>query len=815
VVVLVEREQHAKESACVPPYCASRATPCFGETPQLQARPPRTRSDALSELIFSDTICYLSPVSGIHLQMLELDDSALLQEYVEHGSEEAFATLVARHVNKVYSIALRHTRNPHQAEEITQAVFVLLARKSRQLGERVILSGWLCRTARLSAMTFVRSEIRRTRREQETHMQNSLHESESEVWPQIAPLLDAAMAGLSDADHDAVALRFFDGKSMKEIGAALGASEDAAKMRVSRAVEKLRTFFTQRGIVCSAAALTAALSANAVQAAPSGLAVTISTAAAQAGVALTTTATASATNAMAMAANSKALIAGMVAVAFAAGLGTYAVQQVKARSSSARVAANASPAVAAEAADAETGILKTPDGKPLPDADVFLSTAATTVPIYSAPPPEVAIARTGADGRFSFPLAPENRAVIVVHEKGYGQITVAELVKRHELKLQPWARVEGTLREGIKPLADQTVCLSRARFGSAIERKSFRTVHDTKTKTDATGHYVFPRVAPGDAWISWRKGYDVQIRYFDIQPGQSLIADIGGRGRPITGRAVLAGGDAQVKFYGSVWPITPHQMRRPPNWSELSAEEQDSLTAAWEKSPDAKLYNQEKCPIDFRFAPDGTFTVPDLPAGNYRISVAHWANAPLTSQLISRGNVALTIPEMPGGRSDVPLEVGEIKTYPVAPLRIGDPAPLFESTTLDGKPLKLADYKGKYILLNFWRSDLPRGDEETEHLKAANAAWGKDSRFILIGLNFDGSRNAAQKYVASKRMAWSQCYFGENVDIALRYRLPILARGFGGPTPTTILIGPDGLVFRPDLRGPGITAALEEVLGTK
>src|ERR1041385_4166173 len=206
--------------------------------------------------------------------MLELDDSVLLKEYVERGSEEAFATLVARHVNKVYSIALRHTRNAHQAEEITQAVFVILAKKSRQLGRRVILSGWLCRTARLSAVTFVRGEIRRTRREQEAHMQNLLSESESEVWPQIASLLDAAMAGLSEADHDAVTLRFFDGKSMKEIGAALGASEDAVKMRVNRAVEKLRSFFTRRGIVCSAAALTATISANSVQAAPAVLAKT-------------------------------------------------------------------------------------------------------------------------------------------------------------------------------------------------------------------------------------------------------------------------------------------------------------------------------------------------------------------------------------------------------------------------------------------------------------------------------------------------------------------------------------------------------------
>src|SRR5439155_2316864 len=227
-----------------------------------------------------------------------------------------------------------------------------------------------------------------------------------EVSPQIAKLLDVAMAGLSESDHDAVALRFFDGKSMKEIGAALGASEDEVKMRVNRAVEKLRIFFTRRGIVCSAAALTAAISANAVHAAPIGLAVTISTAAAHAGITFTTTASATATvtKAIAMATTPKALIAGIAAVALTASVGTYVFQQV-----------TAAPPVAVQGADSETGILKTPDGKPLPNADVYLSTTDATVHIYEPPPPKVAVARTGADGRFSFPLAPENRAVIVVH----------------------------------------------------------------------------------------------------------------------------------------------------------------------------------------------------------------------------------------------------------------------------------------------------------------------------------------------------------------------------------------------------------------
>ena len=113
--------------------------------------------------------------------MQELDDIALLRQYTEQNSEEAFAALVTRHVNKVYSVALRHTRNPHQAEEITQAVFALLAKKSRHFGKGVVLSGWLYQSARLTAVTFIRSEIRRARREQEAHMQTALNENDSVV----------------------------------------------------------------------------------------------------------------------------------------------------------------------------------------------------------------------------------------------------------------------------------------------------------------------------------------------------------------------------------------------------------------------------------------------------------------------------------------------------------------------------------------------------------------------------------------------------------------------------------------------------------
>lgn len=204
--------------------------------------------------------------------MSKLDDIGLLREYVDNGSESAFASLVSRHINKVYAVALRHTRNAHQAEEITQAVFVILAQKARRLGKGVILSGWLYQTARLASLTFVRSEIRRARWQQEAQMERELNEAGADAWYQMMPLLDSAMAALSEKERHAIVLRFFDGKSLKEVGTALGRSEEAAKRRVHRAVEKLRHFFARRGVVVSSAVLTSVIVANSVQAAPVSLA---------------------------------------------------------------------------------------------------------------------------------------------------------------------------------------------------------------------------------------------------------------------------------------------------------------------------------------------------------------------------------------------------------------------------------------------------------------------------------------------------------------------------------------------------------------
>src|SRR4051812_15199231 len=169
--------------------------------------------------------------------MIEQDDHELLARYVREGSESAFASLVARHVNLVFSTARRFVSSPHQAEEITQAVFIILARKAGSLRRGTALSGWLYQTARLTAANFVRSERRRQRREQEAFMQSRLNEPEAAAWEQITPLLDEAMGRLGETDRDAVVLRFFDNKTLQEVGATLNLTESAAHKRVTRALE--------------------------------------------------------------------------------------------------------------------------------------------------------------------------------------------------------------------------------------------------------------------------------------------------------------------------------------------------------------------------------------------------------------------------------------------------------------------------------------------------------------------------------------------------------------------------------------------------
>ena len=208
-----------------------------------------------------------------------LEDEQLLRQYVADGSEAAFGELVARHVNLVFSAALRRAAgDTHLAQDVAQMVFGDLARKARFLPKQVVLAGWLHRATQYAAAQLLRTEHRRHAREQEAVAMNALESEPSPDWEQIRPALDAALDRLDRPERDALLLRYFEQRSLAEVGRALGSSEDAARKRVARALEKLRADLIRRGVTTTAGALCAALAANAVQAAPAGLAATLASA---------------------------------------------------------------------------------------------------------------------------------------------------------------------------------------------------------------------------------------------------------------------------------------------------------------------------------------------------------------------------------------------------------------------------------------------------------------------------------------------------------------------------------------------------------
>jgi RNA polymerase sigma factor (sigma-70 family) len=207
----------------------------------------------------------------------------LLQQYAQRGDQQAFARVVAEHVDMVYSACLRQVGDRHLAEEVTQAVFVILARKAALLPEHMVLGAWLHKTARYAALNALKMERRRKIHERRAAEMAMELRSSGPGWVGLEPVLDEGIARLGENDRAAIMMRFFEKRSMAEVGTVLGVSEDAAGMRISRALEKLRSFFARRGVAVTGAVIGTLMIRNGVQAAPAGLHSAIAAEAAVAG----------------------------------------------------------------------------------------------------------------------------------------------------------------------------------------------------------------------------------------------------------------------------------------------------------------------------------------------------------------------------------------------------------------------------------------------------------------------------------------------------------------------------------------------------
>ncbi|MCY2952427.1 MAG: hypothetical protein NTU53_10670 [Planctomycetota bacterium] len=384
-------------------------------------------------------------------------------------------------------------------------------------------------------------------------------------------------------------------------------------------------------------------------------------------------------------------------------------------------AAGAEKTSAATLAPGPAGVVVNASSSPVASAEVLVATPDNWIDVYNTARRDGPVVRSDKDGRFAFPPMAAWTDLVVRSTQGFAHVRSGEMPADGRVVLQAWGRVEGVLRIGSNPAADQPIALQTRMMprvvastnpsspmrliGSAARLGLSQTV-----RTDENGRFVFPRVMPGmtnlarDAPRILQSGGRMAqmhtVASIDVSPGQTVQVEIGGTGRPVVGRVVLENADERLPFFGSINLMTDQTrvgLRMPPNWATLSEPERAKFYSDWYRSMRPPL----TAPVNI--AADGSFRAEDIPPGQHMLRVSSQSVDPTIGsiEVLAEGELAFTMPPIPGDRSDEPLDVGTVKGRLRPRVKIGTLAPALEATRADGNVVKLSDYRGKFVLLAF------------------------------------------------------------------------------------------------------------------
>jgi peroxiredoxin/protocatechuate 3,4-dioxygenase beta subunit len=389
----------------------------------------------------------------------------------------------------------------------------------------------------------------------------------------------------------------------------------------------------------------------------------------------------------------------------------------------------------------------------------------------------------GGDGRFVLPPQRENVALLALTDAGHALVDRREILGEATLLLQPWTRVSGTVTIGGKPAANMSLQSIDPEDSVPIENEP-RLVRQYHVKTDAEGRFELPRVMTGrltlGEWVPngvYRRTWGVIRGTVDVEAGRSYVLKIGASGRLVIGRLELP---------------------RKDDWMIRKAEIVPRNT---------KLDRPAKFGVEL--LEEGRFRAIDLPPGDYSLRIALHEPPPGDScgwgRVLGEYARDFTVPEG-SGASDPPLDLGKLESLPIVgrPLAVGDPSPNFTLKTLEGKELSLADFRGKYVLLDFWATWCAPCLAEMPNLQAIQDQYAKDSRLVIIGLSVDDQPKTVAYSVKALKLSWRQGFSGSDSPVVSAYGATAI--------PATFLIGPDGTILARDLRGEKTKAAIAEAL---
>lgn len=445
------------------------------------------------------------------------------------------------------------------------------------------------------------------------------------------------------------------------------------------------------------------------------------------------------------------------------------------------------------------GTVMLANGSPAAGAKVGLATQAKRAFLrlgeFDRRQNQAELVQAGPEGRFKFPPQGDDPfLLIVVHDGGYAERLSKELKPDEPIVLEPWGRIEGLVMRGRKP---DPACEVRFQRSSHSPRSTFPFMfsYNYTAKTDEHGRFSFDRVLPGPGSVSRVVVTEIlgsRLNTFgwpsavDIRPGKMTKVAIGGSGRPVAGTVELKSKtDVAIDWTANA----PAEIEA---WDNAKNQRSDTF-ARYIGNLDAA----------------GHFVVPDVPAGDYKLTIA--VNNPRSPNTfgpgtaIGRAELTFSIPEMPGGRSDEPLDLGTVEATLFDTLDVGEYAPDFVVEQLAGGSLRMSKQRGKLVLLDFWATWCAPCVAELPAMRKLHEEFGGNPRFALISLSCDNTAEVAKSFVDEKKLMWQQAFIGgTHRHVAKAYTVRTL--------PGTFLVGPDGRVLAKDLRGEALHQAVAAAL---